>query len=264
MLEQLILGIVQGITEWLPISSEGILTLIRVKLFNKPISLEEAIRVALFLHMGTFFSALVYFRREVWRLTRSLFMFKHADPETKAVLRFLIGGTIVTGIIASIILWGISVAEREFAFTGNSIMLLVGIALLFTAFIQFVSKKKGLRGKDNINAKDWIFTGIAQGFSVLPGISRSGMTTSALLLSRVNEVLSLRLSFLMSLPVVLAGNIILNFSEFKFTLPVFVALGSSFLFGLLTIHALLKLAQKINFAYFVLFFGLLAISAAFI
>jgi len=113
--------------------------------------------------------------------------------------------------------------------------------------------------KKNLTWTDGIILGIAQGFAALPGLSRSGLTVSALLLRKFDNALSLRLSFLMSLPIVLAGNILLNFNELTWSKGTFWSLLFSFLFGLLTIHFLLKIAKKINFGLFVLFFGILTI-----
>jgi len=105
---------------------------------------------------------------------------------------------------------------------------------------------------------------VVQGFAALPGLSRSGLTVSTLLFRKVNEKDSLKLSFLLSLPIVLGGNILLNSEYFNFSLDSLISLSASFLFGLLTIHYLLKLAKKINFGWFVFAFGALMIIASFI
>ena len=103
-----------------------------------------------------------------------------------------------------------------------------------------------------------------QGLSTLPGISRSGSTVSVLLLDKVDKTEALRLSFLMSLPIVLAGNIFFNLKGFAFSFNMLYGLFFSFVFGILTIHALIKVSKKINFGYFVLIFGLLMIVAGLI
>ena len=85
MLEQIILGTIQGIAEWLPVSSEGILVLIKTNFFAEQ-GLEEAIKQILFLHLGTFLAALVYFRKDVLSLIKTLFNYKSANLETKKIL----------------------------------------------------------------------------------------------------------------------------------------------------------------------------------
>jgi undecaprenyl-diphosphatase len=95
--------------------------------------------------------------------------------------------------------------------------------------------------------------------AVLPGLSRSGLTISALLLRKFDNASALKLSFLMSLPVVLGGNIVLNFKYFTFSTELLLGLIFSFIFGLLTISLLLKIARKVNFGWFVLIFGVVMI-----
>jgi len=98
----------------------------------------------------------------------------------------------------------------------------------------------------------------------LPGLCRSGFTVSALLLRLFDVQDALKLSFFMSLPIVLAGNIILNFNDLIFSNELIWGLIFSFIFGLLTIDLLLKIAKRINFGYFVLIFGLLLLGSVFV
>lgn len=110
-----------------------------------------------------------------------------------------------------------------------------------------------------------LILGAAQGVAEwLPGLSRSGLTVAALLLRQFDDEVALKLSFLLSLPIVLAGNILLNSEYLYFNLSNLVALAASFIFGLLSIHWLLALARRINFGYFTLVFGLLVIASAFL
>jgi undecaprenyl-diphosphatase len=99
---------------------------------------------------------------------------------------------------------------------------------------------------------------------VLPGLSRSGLTVAALLFRKFEDTEALRLSFLMSLPIVLGGNIILNATSFELSPVAVWGVVTSFLFGLLTIHLLFRLAKKVNFAWFAVLFGVATIAAAFI
>lgn len=253
MLQSFILGTVQGITEWLPISSEGALVLLQVNIFRTALSFTSLISYALFLHLGTFLAALIYFRKEIINL------FKR---QGRKELNFYIISTTITGIVGLLVLKTLKYFEN---FNAKWITLIIGLALLITAFLQFSSKlKKNLRQEQDLRITDGFIIGVLQGFSIIPGLSRSGLTVSGLLLRKFSDTTALRASFIMSLPVVLAGNIVLNADKFVLSLENFIGLFFSFLFGILTIHLLLKISKKINFAWFVLAFGLLVIASVFI
>ena len=264
MEEGIILGIIQGITEWLPISSEGALILVEVNFFKNQSGLANLISYVLFLHLGTFFAALIYFRKDVFLLLKGLFNYQKADKETRKTLNFLILTTIISGLLGFLIFELIEGMEDNIVSGGKGITLLIGIMLLVTAFLQFQRKGRGKKEIVDLKTSDGILLGIFQGASVIPGLSRSGLTVSALLLRKFNESQALKLSFLMSLPAILAGNIALNLNNFSFSLEFLLGFSFSFLFGILTIHLLLKIANRLNFAWFVLFFALITIISLFI
>ncbi|MFC1756980.1 undecaprenyl-diphosphate phosphatase [Patescibacteria group bacterium] len=252
MIEGLVLGIVQGITEWLPISSSGVLTLVGLTFFGH--DLGTSVSMALFLHVGTFLSALVYFWKEV------VFILKGGD---KKVFNFLLISTIVTGVV------GIPVAMliyRSFSgLTAGVAVALIGFFLIITGLLQLKKTEDNLRTKKDLTKNDALVGGILQGFSVLPGLSRSGLTVAGLLFRKIKDTDALKLSFLMSLPVVLGGNIILNFLDdgIELSSVSFVALFTAFIVGLLTIKTLLKISRKINFGYFAIGFGVLTLLSLF-
>jgi len=255
MLEQIVLGIVQGIAEWLPVSSEGILVLIKTNFFPIEQGLEKTLREVLFLHLGTFLAALLYFRKDVWQLITL--------KGDKKVFNFLLIATLVSGILGYGLLKLFVNLEEDLALSSKIITLVIGLLLLITAGLELKASGKGNKElKDLTNQDSWLL-GLMQGLSVLPGLSRSGLTVSTLLLRKFKSQDALKLSFLMSLPIVLAGNIVLNFGSFSFSLELFVGLIFSFIFGLLTINLLLKIAKGINFGYFVLFFAILVIISIF-
>lgn len=273
MFESIILGIVQGVAEWLPVSSEGLIFLIKTNFFPKDETLTEIFKLALFLHFGTFLAALVYFRKDVWLLLKAIFDYKKLDKETRDVLDFLIITTIISGFLGLLFIKILDSINFNINSASRVIALLIGLLLLVTAFLQFkVNCKKRIipclankeSGRLEINKRDGIILGIIQSLAVLPGLSRSGLTVSTLLIRKVDESLALKLSFLMSLPIVLGGNIILNLDKFSLSPEFFVALSFSFVFGLITIDLLLRLAKKVNFAIFVLIFAILTIASAFV
>ena len=267
MLETIILGLTQGIAEWLPISSEGAIVAIKNTFFPTGLLLSDTIKLALFLHFGTFMAALIYFRKDVWTLIQAFFKPKESSPENRKVLFFLIISTLISGGLGFLLFKSLAEFESQIE-TGSAFINLFVAALLFiTAFLQLVAKKDSAswrtKNEENLTTKDGIILGLVQGFAVLPGLSRSGLTVSTLLLKKFNDTVALRLSFLMSMPIVLLGNIILVLPTFSFSFNALISLVAAFASGLLTIHLLLRLSKKINFGYFALLFGVLLIISVF-
>lgn len=260
MWEQFILGMIQGIAEWLPVSSEGMILLAKNTILQSSDTFGESIRQALYLHLGTFFAALVYFRCDVGQLLVGLIHFPRQKAETKNTLIFLAIATLISGCLGLALLEVVEHFAESFASSSKIIVALIGALLIGTGFLELRAKHGGYRQAADIKIRDGIFLGIAQGFAALPGFSRSGLTVSALLLSKFDKSCSLKLSFLMSLPIVLAGNIVKNWkSLLEFSPELLVGVATAFVFGLATIHLLLKVAQKINFGLFVLFFGIITV-----
>jgi len=253
MLEGLVLGIIQGITEWLPISSEGILTLVGMKFFGK--DLASSVSMAVFLHLGTFLAALIYFRKDV------VGVFK---KQNRKLLNFLILSSLVTAIVAIPLLF--FVIDYFNNFSAKFVIGFVGFLLIVTGFIQFKKLEKYFRNAFDLKRKDSVVVGIGQGLAVLPGLSRSGLTISCLLFRKIRDSEAIRLSFLMSLPAVLGGNILLNLvgKNIQINLVSIVALIASFIVGFLIIGFLLKISRKINFGWFAIVFGVLTLAGLFL
>ncbi len=264
MFEYAILGAIQGIIDWLPVSSEGAVVLAYMFLFPDEVGLGEMIRVALFLHMGSLFAVVVYFRKELSRLISLFWNYQRSSSEDQALFRFLIISSAVTGVLGYAIFRIIDTNQQVALLTGSAIMLGIGALLLFTSWLQFRAKRatehKKKKEKGELSLFDGLLLGTIQALAVLPGLSRSGSTVSVLLLRKVNEGDALKVSFFMSLPVILGGNVILNWKEFVWGSEMLIGLLMAFLFGLATIHILLKVAEKLSFAWFTLFFGILTIA----
>ncbi len=260
MREQFVLGMIQGIAEWLPVSSEGMILLAKNTFLNSGDSFDESIRQALYLHLGTFFAALIYFRQDVGKLLAGLINFRGQQEETRQIFVFLLIATLISGCLGLALLEIVERFAQSFESGSRIIVGLIGFLLIGTGCLELRAKHGGYRRAGDLKVLDGIVLGLTQGFAALPGFSRSGLTVSALLLCKFDKSASLRLSFLMSLPIVLAGNIVKNWQAlFEFSPELLVGVGTAFVFGLATIHLLLKVAQKINFGLFVLLFGILTL-----
>jgi undecaprenyl-diphosphatase len=245
MIEYLILGLLQGITEWLPVSSQG-QTIIVSQFFG--LSLQTALDLSIWLHSGTLLAAIVYFRREL----AGLF-----NKERRKLLRFLIISTIFTAIIGGpvYLLFVNMFAEAA----GEIIIAIVGLFLIVSALIQKRAEGKHKTEKD-VNDKDSVIAGLLQGFAALPGISRSGITTSILLLRCYDAKAALRLSFMMSIFAVAAAEIGLQIrGGFIVSNEAVIAMVGAFATGFLSIDLLLKFAERVKFWKFLIFLGILSL-----
>ncbi|MFX1284384.1 MAG: undecaprenyl-diphosphate phosphatase [Promethearchaeota archaeon] len=205
-----LMAIFQGITEWLPISSEGQLSLLFVNLYG--ISELEAVTLALLLHVGTMISVLWVFRSDFRDMV---------DVKTKIARVTLIAtlGTAVTAIPIILIFknfW--NTWSEAFPIPPNILFtIFIGILLILTGLILANQPEQGIRELNSITQKEAFLLGMAQGISALPGISRSGMTITILLIIGLTQREALRVSFIISVPAVL-GATVLEFFLTGFTI----------------------------------------------
>ena len=144
MIENFILGIAQGVAEWLPISSEGVIVLIKTTFFP-PGGVEEAIYLALFLHLGTFLAAAIYFRHDVFLLTKSIIRYQDQTTENKKLLTFLIISTCISALVGISLLKFVTQIIDQFETTGRGITVIIGCLLFVTGFLELKAKKKRLQ-----------------------------------------------------------------------------------------------------------------------
>lgn len=263
--EGAVLGTIQGITEWLPVSSKGMIILARKTFFNHEVGLTEDLRIALFLHIGTFLAALWYLRKEVFTIGKTALNYKKETIQNKKLFQFVFITTLTSGLVGLAIYSTMQGFENHFLVRKELVMGLIGFFLLITSFLEFTKRFTGERSVENIEVKDGFWLGLVQGLAAFPGLSRSGSTVALLLLRHFKPEAALKLSFLVSLPIILLGNVLLNYERILHPdWSLMFGLLFSFGFGLATIHSLTLLARRIHFGYFTLFFGILALVAAFI
>ncbi|MBD3227761.1 MAG: hypothetical protein GF329_06195 [Candidatus Lokiarchaeota archaeon] len=273
----IILAILQGLFEWLPISSSGQTMIIAMNFFS--ISADEAFSLAIWLHLGTMFAVLLRFIKDYWNIFKACLppVFKNVEEIDKKKRNWLIFATIGTAVTAlplyfifrEVIIETLLVSEADAAFVGDIITLIISGLLIITGIILLRAQKKegrkiiGDEPMGKINRQSFL-AGLAQGVSILPGISRSGITVSTILGQKYEQNNALKLSFLMSVPVVIASVAVdIIFGEGSiFALDPFIILWViiiSFLVGYLTIEALIRISKKINFGYFCIVYGAIAV-----
>jgi len=237
--ESVLLGVVQGVFEWLPISSEGIVALLSQFFVGEL----NPIDLALFLHLGTIPAVLVYFRRD-WL---DVLTFKNTS-----LLRFLV----ITTMVSLAVGFPVYKTIRDIM-VGHTLLFFMGFGLLSTSFLQKFSVKREI-GSIGLA----VIVGVLQGLAVIPGLSRSGATIFGLSLGRLSPPNVLKVSYMMSVPVVLAVSTYLWWGAPSLLLKSLPALVSSFLVGLAALHLLINFARRISFATFTCIFGFLCLFGA--
>ena len=294
--EAALLGLIQGLAEWLPVSSEGVVTAVYSLVFGA--DLPDAVNFSLWLHLGTVLSALAAFRSDVWDILRDIastrfhtpLTARHSSvpdchshthnrhsresgnpevagsPNTPITTRlspataYLILATLSSAPLGLLLLLGLF----EFSeIVGAVAMAAVGILMLITGAVLIKSKSSGTRTRDDVRWPDAILTGVAQGLAALPGLSRSGLTVSALLWRGVDRQEALALSFILSIPASLGAGLYAAITSGLYASPeALVALAIAALTGFATIRALMSLARRLNFGWFVLVLGVGIIAGA--
>lgn len=200
-IEALILGIVQGLTEFLPVSSSGHLELGKA-LFNLHLDASDSLTFDVIVHGGTALSTIVVFRHDILQIIRGLLKFQLND-ETKYTFFILLS------MIPAVVIGLLFKDEIEILFDGQ--VLLVGIMLIITSLLLFLADRAKNTTK-SVNAFDAVVIGIAQAIAILPGMSRSGATISTSVLLGIDRERAARFSFLIVLPLIL-GKMLLDVKE---------------------------------------------------
>lgn len=260
ILQSIIMGIVQGLSEFLPISSSAHLV-ITSNLYKVLKGLEltqessQEIFLDIMLHLGTLIAVLIYFRKDIIEILKAFLSAvksrNFSDGNAKIALYILIG-TIITVVIA----FPLHDVAENLVYSPA----IVGLLLIFTGILLFSAEafsKKIQDKSDRIDLKTSIFIAIAQGLAALPGFSRSGLTIATGLLNKKDRLTSARYSFLLSIPIILGASMVypiikIDFHEFANYNWSAIILGTivSAIVGYLCIKYFLKFVGKYSLAFF--------------
>lgn len=256
ILDAIILGIVQGLTEFLPVSSSGHLELGKAILGDNSVP-EESLLFTVVLHFATALSTIVVFRKDIWDIIRGLFQFKWNEESQ-------FSAKIIVSMIPAVLV-GLFFEKQLEAFFGGNVMF-VGFMLLVTAvLLYFADKAKDTDKKVGFGSA--FIIGVSQAIAMLPGISRSGATISTSVLLGVDKSKSARFSFLMVVPLIF-GKIAkdLMSGELAFNGENNIAMGAGFLAafiaGLAACTWMIQLVRKSKLSYFAIYcliIGLIAV-----
>ena len=259
IIDAIILGIIQGLTEFLPVSSSGHLELGKAILGDNSVP-EESLLFTVVLHFATALSTIVVFRKDILEIIKGIFKFEWNDDMqffTKIVVSML--PAVVVGLFFE--------EQLEQLFGGN--ILLVGCMLIVTAILLFLADKAKTTNK-KVSFKNAFIIGVSQAIAMLPGISRSGATISTSVLLGNDKTKAARFSFLMVVPLIfgkiakdiLSGDLTYDASNFTALSSGFVAAFIAGLFACTWMIAIVKKSKLSYFSIYCLIVGLIAIGFA--
>ena len=244
IIDAIVLGIIQGLTEFLPVSSSGHLEIGKAILGDNSIP-KESLLFTVVLHFATALSTIVVFRKDILSLLKGIFKFQWNED-----LQFAV--KIAISMIPAVIVGLFFEEQLEALFGGN--ILLVGCMLLVTAALLFLADKAKDTQK-KVSFSNAFVIGISQAIAMLPGISRSGATISTSVLLGNDKTKAARFSFLMVVPLILGkvakdfmgGHI--SFSDENFGVMA-VGFIASFISGLIACNWMISLVKKSKLYYF--------------
>ncbi len=257
IIDAIILGIIQGLTEFLPVSSSGHLELGKAILGDNSIP-EESLLFTVVLHFATALSTIVVFRKDILMLIKGALKFTwNEDLQFITKIALSMTPAVIVGLFFE--------KQLEALFGGN--ILLVGFMLIITAFLLFMADKAKDTTK-KVSFKNAFIIGVSQAIAMLPGISRSGATISTSVLLGNDKTKAARFSFLMVVPLIfgkiakdiISGDLNYNTGNFKALSIGFVAAFIAGLFACTWMIALVKKSKLRYFAIYCLIVGTIAIT----
>jgi len=254
-IESIVLGIVQGLTEFLPVSSSGHLELVK-SLFGNSSLPKESLLMTVVLHFATALSTFFIYRKDLLSIFKNLFKFENNED-----FRFSV--KIILSMIPAVFVGLVFEKEIESLFQDS--VLLVGFMLLITSLLLLLADKATSTGKD-LNYTNSIIVGISQAIAILPGISRSGATISTSVLLGIDRKTAARFSFLMVVPLILGkiakdilgGDLIQGNEDLTSLSLGFIA---AFISGLFACTWMIKLVQKSKLTYFSIYCAIVGATA---
>ena len=260
-IEALFLGILQGLTEFLPVSSSGHLVLAENFLKVNP----PGITLEICLHLGTLFAIIAIFRREIGRILVSLaHIFKTGKHRRREDPYLRLLGLLLLGTIPIVLIGGLFKEGFESLFECPRV---VSLMLIITGIILWATKrlKVGRREIHKLNIRDTIGIGLAQAIALIPGISRSGITISCGLFRGLNRDSAYRFSFLLAIPAIIgaAGLEFRNLSTIpkENIYPFTIGAMAAFLSGLLALKVLLSIIKKGKFSFFAYYLWVIGLAS---
>ena len=235
IIEAIILGIVQGITEWLPISSSGHLVL-----FQELLDITQPVIFDVVLHLGSLVALLLVFWKDIQRLVSGFL--KWETYYVKYVL-WLIAATIPIALVGFFL--------NDIVKSAFESVKVVGYSLIFTAIVLFLSKYPKIK-ENKLTWKSIIFIGIAQALAILPGVSRSGMTISTGLMQGTKREDTARFSFLLFIPAILGATMLefRHLGEISNISALGIGVLTTIVVGFFSLKFLLSIIKKEKFSYF--------------
>lgn len=259
-LDSLLLGIIQGLTEFLPVSSSGHLELGKALLGDNSMPKESMIFTVV-LHFATALSTIVVFRKDIMEIIRELLKFKW-NTNTQFIFN------IVISMIPAALIGVFFETELESLFSKN--IVLVGVMLIITGFLLLLADRAQNTTKD-VRFKSAFTIGLAQAIAILPGISRSGATISTAVLLGIDKTKAARFSFLMVIPLIFgkifkdifSGELTYESAQFSSLSIGFLAAFVSGFLACTWMIRLVKNSQLKYFAYYCSIVGLMAICSTY-
>ena len=247
ILKAIILGIVQGLTEFLPVSSSGHLEIVN-HFIGRGEGLDSDLTMVIITHLGTALSIVYVFRNDIIGIIKSILTFNRNED-------FELSLKILLSMIPALVI-GLAFEYQIEALFATDTLIYVGIFLCITAVILWFTPKYETKG--NVSYPKAFGIGISQAIAILPGISRSGMTIATALYMGVNKSKAARFSFLMLLPVVFGkvildvagGDLLLSGSQMP---AIIAALVTSFLVGVWACKWMIKIVQSSKLSYFAIY-----------
>ena len=264
ILHAIILGIVQGLTEFLPISSSGHLNVFPW-LFNWEM-MSEGFDVAL--HIGTLLALVIFFFKDWIILVKAGYkkVIKKEDSKEGKIFWYLVAATIPAGILSLIL---DKVSEMIIGDDINFQMAIIACTLIIMGIILYIADKKSKSetNYENISLKQSILIGASQAIAAaFPGVSRSGITMTTARFLKVDRESAAKFSFMLAMPITLAA-VIFDLTNFTFDIAIILGILASFLTGVVVIKFLMDYLKKGSFKVFAIYriiFGIIILGIYFL